>query len=594
MEVKVPYLIQDPLAGAAKFGGAGGSVTVERHTFGREGFCLDGPVSRRVAILDFDPETGELAPGVTFVPGATPDDPGTYAVDDEDHESPGFLAVNCFATVMATLYMFEEADALGREIEWAFDSPQLLVVPRAGELTNAFYQRESKSLQFFFFPQRRRGGGTVFTALSQDIIAHETAHAILDGIAPELYDSLTPQSLAIHEAVADLTALLSALRSNKLRKAVLDDTGGSISGQTAYTRVAEQFASARDHSGKSLHLRSLWNRRTLDPDDTSLDERNRANRANRGEPHMLSEVLSGALYGVLVELHDDYKRRRVRTEGCTEYEASGWALWVASEHFKRLILRALDYLPPGEVSFADYGRAIVGSDQASDPRDSIGRDVLVKNFVHRHIATRDEMTVETNLEIPEIADLDLDAFAAGDWVGYRFVEDHRDIFAIPEGVSFRLHPRLKATKEYYSPTERQRVPVTECIVKVSWNRTEPNPRGFPVASLRQITVGSTLVIDWKTQVVRVRLISDAASTPDDAGADSPGGRLRADRDLMLANLVAIDGLLPGTESGDEAQFNGGARVQVSGDVMRIVGSGRMLHIAAGLDADYDAQNYEQP
>jgi hypothetical protein len=32
-----------------------------------EEFFLDGPVTRRVAVLDFDPATGELSPAVRFL-----------------------------------------------------------------------------------------------------------------------------------------------------------------------------------------------------------------------------------------------------------------------------------------------------------------------------------------------------------------------------------------------------------------------------------------------------------------------------------------------------------------------------------------------
>ena len=86
-------------------------------------------------------------------------------------------------------------------------------------MANAYYHRDSHSLQFFFFPV---GGGRrqndLSLSLSRDIVAHETGHAVIDGIVPSLMDSASPQSLAIHEALADIIAMLMAFSSHNLRE----------------------------------------------------------------------------------------------------------------------------------------------------------------------------------------------------------------------------------------------------------------------------------------------------------------------------------------------------------------------------------------
>lgn len=575
MKIRVPYLIQDPRISAEK----GLANPIEQCTFDSEPFCLDGPVTRRVAVLDFDPVTGVLSPGIRYVAAARKHGHGTYELADErDFAARDFLLVNVFTTVLATLAMYEEKDALGREVEWAFGAPQLLVVPRAGEMANAFYHRESHSLQFFHFPaaQGGPGGTTVFTGLSQDIVAHETAHAILDGIAPDLYQCLTPQSLAIHEAVADLTALLLALRSRRLRSHLLEHTGGSISGPNAYSELAEQFGFNRDHTGRARHLRALWNERNLNPADETLDELNRRNQATRAEPHLLSEVLSGALYRVFAHLHATYRARHAEKKGMSEFSASGWALYVAGEHFKRLVLRALDYLPPGEVSFADYGRAILAADQAAYPRLSAGRKKLVEEFVRRHIvADAAELDVKTKFLAAEVADLDLEILAASDWAAYDFANRVRPFLGIPEGVHFRVRARLRATKNHGSPKKPRYV--DELIFKVSWDRQEDNPGDLPLPALRQITVGTTLVVDCKTRRVRALLRSQASLGPDAGGA---ADQQRQDRDAMLRHLVAQDRLSYGPPGDEDPQFASAARVEESGGLMRIRSSGRMLHIAA--------------
>ncbi|MDQ4137929.1 MAG: hypothetical protein M3116_03665, partial [Actinomycetota bacterium] len=113
---------------------------------------LDGPACRRIAVVDFDPATAApLPPPAKFVPPRSADaSRGAYPVGD-DPESPAALAVNAFGTVFQTIKMFEGKDALGRQENWAFGSEQLLIVPRAGEWANAFYERATRSLQFFWF-----------------------------------------------------------------------------------------------------------------------------------------------------------------------------------------------------------------------------------------------------------------------------------------------------------------------------------------------------------------------------------------------------------------------------------------------------------
>ena len=304
MKVKFPLLIQDQLTAQMK-----GMEPVEYLSKHHEDFFLDGPVTKRVAILNFDPDTGALSPGVPFQHPANAKDPAGYVIKNpNDLNSPDFNQVSVFATILNTMYMFEEPDTLGRPLTWAFNGPQLLVIPRAGEWANAFYERETHSLQFFYFNPESNPDQPVFTSLSHDIVCHETGHAILDGIAPDLYNCISPQALALHEAIADLTALTLALRSGPLRTAVLEQTGGDLKGRTAFSKVAEEFGRASD--SRSDSLRSLFNKRTLDPKDKSKDEFGTPNRVARNEPHDLSEVLSGAFYTVLVKIFEDKRKQK--------------------------------------------------------------------------------------------------------------------------------------------------------------------------------------------------------------------------------------------------------------------------------------------
>ncbi|MES1240742.1 MAG: hypothetical protein ABUT39_03905 [Acidobacteriota bacterium] len=552
MKARLPIMLDDPqfskLAGLADF--------EEFHSRDEE-FFLDGPVSRRVAVLDFDPGTGEILPGARFLPPGKKRKLGSYEIPKhEGVYGRTFQQVCAFATVLRTMYLFEEPDALGRRLTWAFGSPQLLVIPRAGEWPNAFYDRESHSLQLFYIP--RPGGEPAYACLSRDVLSHETAHAILDGIAPDLYNALAPQSLAIHEALADLTALLMSFRSENLRKAVLKATNGSIADSTAFSTVAPEFGQARDPSGASRYLRSLLNEKTLDRGEKGLDTDGLPKKVNRYDPHSLCQVLTGALYTVMVKIHQSL---------ATDYSKSGWALFVGGERFKRMILRALDYLPPGEASFGDYGRAILAADQAAHPEDGQEREWIRDEFVRRAMVTdRAALEVETNVPFKPLKKLDLETLATSDWAAYQFADKQREFLRIPKGIPFHVRPRLDTTKCYYLKTGEKPTPIRELIFKVSWDHVEPNGAGVPIAGGRQVTVGTTLAIDWETRVVRARLTSEW------------GGEQQADRDEALKGLAA---------AGVFEREDDGVRLESLDGLVRVRGTARMLHLShagpAGMD-----------
>jgi hypothetical protein len=560
MDALIPMMIQDPFVSEIK----DMEEPVERFLVQGEDFFLDGPVTRRVAVLDLDAETGELLPGTPFVRPKPERKRGEYAVEDPpDVQSRDFARVSVFATVMRTLAMFEGEDCLGREVAWAFDGPQLLVIPRAGEWANAFYERESRSLQLFSF---QAGGAWVHTSLSRDIIGHETGHAILDGIAPALYHAITPQSLALHEAIADMSALFLSFESRDLVDAVLRQTGGSIRDSTAFNSIAEQFGKALDPEGRSHYLRSLLNQKTLDPADESRDEQDRPNRVDRDEPHALSEVMSGALYQVVVRAHEDM-RQRFSDEGTEALAASGKALGIGGTRLRRMFLRALEYLPPGEVSFADYGRAVIASDQASYPDHGREREWLREEFVRRHMAPDVEsVQVETDLEEPALRDVDLQTIVDSDWAAYDFVTRNRSLLAIPDGVPFQVLPRQDSRKKYYrSDGERE---VHECILKVAWDHTEPNQLGRAYPPERAISVGTTLAIDWDTRRLRSLLTTDHSEEQ------------RLDRDRMLLRMDDQDLLLLDRRGLglDQQPLTSAIRAESLGSVMRVRGGARMLHL----------------
>ena len=571
IRARLPMMIQDPdLADIAVGKPREDWLGLEQEHF------LAGPITPRLAIVDLDPDTETLLDPVQFKLPTGDQKLGRYELkDDDDVSSREFIAVSTFATVWRTIKLFEEQHVLGREIAWGFGAPQLLVVPRAGWLENAYYERDSHSLQFFSFEV---DGKTIHTSLSRDIVAHETTHAIIDGIDPDLYDALDPQSLALHEGIADLVAVLLAFESSRLRLAVLNRTHGRIDESNAFSSIGEQFGDAIAHGPKPGYLRNLCNDVKLPVDPDREDP----------EPHALSQVISGVLYELLIEMHEHFRAYYANQRfGGDEFKASGIALAVAAGVFRRIVLRGLDYLPPGEVTFADFGLAILAADEASPGDKQWGRKLRRKFVERRIVADESDLAVKTNVDDPAVGAVNLQGLVDSDWVAYKFADDNRTLLGIPADVEFEVLKRVVVDGRVEDPDEtaaRKRsedegeaagttgTPFRELLFKVRWSQVEDNPPNFDPPK-RRVQTGTTLVIDWNAKRIR------ALQRPLDFE-----GR-RSHRDRMLEDLVGR-GIVEITPPDVQAHGGGaptGVDAVATNGILRVKQTARLLHIARELD-----------
>ncbi|MGZ5434542.1 MAG: hypothetical protein ACXWID_00120 [Pyrinomonadaceae bacterium] len=570
-KVEIPLMIKDPTVTA---GGRG----VDQFHCTLESEYWDGPVSNRVAVLDFDDQTGELRPGAKFIPAPPKRALGRFDVPrrtdpkypkrkDYVTDTDPFIQTSVFGTVLRTIKLFEHENVLGRPVRWAFDGPQLLVIPRAADWANAFYHRDSRSLQFFFFQAEAAPKDRVYTCLSRDIVAHETAHAILDGIAPDLYNALTPQSLALHEAVADLTAVMMAAESGWLVTEVLEKTRGAIDDSTIFSSIAPQFGAALGRK----YLRQLGNRKTLR--DVSGDE-----------PHELSEVLSGALFAVLVRMHNEHRERFAQEDkwkkfgdrkdpvtgepGDPWFSCSGAAFTAACFRLRNSIFQALEYLPPGEVSFADYGRAILAVDEGGNLNPPFVREWICSEFLQRSIVDKpDELVTKVNFMYEPLDNVDIDDLVNDENVARKFAEDNREFLLIPPGVQFQVRPRQMLRKTYYD-ANRKEVPAEECLFKVSWPHIESNELDKSISKPREILRGTTLVIDLINKKVRAVLTSDRSDYQCHE-------RDRMFKRLMENGLLARDdrALAP-----DGSTLDSVVQLDTKSGNLRVLGTACLLHI----------------
>ena len=486
MKVRVPLMVQDPLT--TRYPGVG-KVVEGMHLKLPEGAMIgDGPSTDDLVVVDRNGDTGVVTAPARFEPPDKRRKMGRFAVADDDIYAPEFIQVAAFAAVAKTLRTLAPDIVLGHPVEWRDPSRPLTIVPRAGEWANALYDRTAQTLEFYYFPDPRDPARRVYTALARDIVAHECTHALVDAIAPWLYESAGPESRAIHETVADLAALLTSFRSGTLVPAVLEHTRGSIRDSTAFSSLANELGAALAHEGKAAPLRDMWNERTM---------------ASCGaDPHALAEVLGGALYRVIAEMYETDWRRHGE-----QYSRSGYWLARASATFSRLLLRAVDLLPPGDASLADFCRCMsVAAERESDSHlyeffigswehDRFLADELVRRGV---LADPDALHVPTLLPGSpfDLAPGELDRIYEDDGIAY--VNAHADELGIPLDVVAEVHPC--SSSSIYFEEEGQPTHIEEVLIKVEWTEGP-------------VRCGRTIVIDGRRrQPIKVLAVGQVRSS----------------------------------------------------------------------------------
>lgn len=345
-----------------------------------------GPKGHRIHVIDYDSSTDtHIAPMVDGLDG----DPFRGVGDiDELVRNPHFHAQNVYALTSATLLRFEEG--LGRRMNWGFPSGahQLKIAPHAFREANAFYTRQDEALLFGYFPSRRK---TVFTCLSHDVVVHEATHAILDGLRREYTRPSSADQAAFHEAFADIVALLSAFRmENVVRFAlvrghrrdqrVIKEESISLDAlrQSALAGLAEEFGSELTGVRGDALRRSAELKEGVDY----------LGQPEFQEVHRRGEVLVAAVMNTFLKVWTrrlealnpvgagKYDLDRVIEEGVT-----------AAAHLLRIVIRAIDYTPPIDLTFGDFASALLTADLEAAPDDrkyqyrKILRDTFAGYFI---------------------------------------------------------------------------------------------------------------------------------------------------------------------------------------------------------------------
>lgn len=388
-----------------------------------------GPTNEYLEVIDYD------FPSKTFYEPLDLNHPDLLAQNGLplSEGRPQFHQQMVFAVAMKTVLDFERA--LGRPVFWAqprfWDSnaadggqasrkldagryypsyiKRLRIYPHAMLAANAYYSPAKAALLFGYFKGEPPAPGLeppwVFTALSQDIIAHETTHAILHGMRLRSVEASNEDSLAFHEGFADIVALMQHFAMKSVVAHELARSRGRLRSVNLLTGLADQFGWATGRRGALRNALDALSeeQRLLDRAvyATSVGEAEAAARIKRisdvTEPHERGQFLVAAIFDAFVTIYESRTADLFRLAGAVPGQVDALpeqlVARLASEACRaatgvmQMCVRGLDYLPAVSPTFGEYLRAIVTADFDLYPDDPLQyRVAIAEAFRKRGIA----------------------------------------------------------------------------------------------------------------------------------------------------------------------------------------------------------------
>ncbi len=300
-----------------------------------------------------------------------PDEDGNYF---HWSDKPEFALVNAFYYTTFTLRMFERYTR--RAISWAFPSARLTIDPHVGNLSNAFYNEQARMIGFHTYTTVE--GKVVSTAENADIVSHETAHAVLDGMRDFWNESFGLGCRGFHESFGDIAAVLVALHDDTLIRRLLSWTNNDLRVSNFVSQVAEHLVEALQKGEVStpehtIYLRNALNAFTYQPFDVLEYLPTDPEMTLSRQEHNYSRLFTGACYDALVGMYEAYGKEH----------SPYMAVIKARDTLGYLVMMAIELAPVGEMDFADMAKAFLSA-------DSIGyegefEEMLIHVFAKRDI-----------------------------------------------------------------------------------------------------------------------------------------------------------------------------------------------------------------
>lgn len=368
-----------------------------------------GPVGDYLEVVDVDPATG-----VAYAPiDLNQPWPLSQGGLRPSEANPQFHQQMVYAVAMKTIHHFEQA--LGRVALWAprivktkngYESHfvrRLRIYPHALREANAYYSPDKHALLFGYFrasesnPGENLPGQTVFCCLSHDIIAHETTHALLDGLHRRFREPTNADVLGFHEAFADIVALFQHFTVPEALRDQIALTRGDLAQQSLLGQLAQQFGhgigrygALRDAIGHVEEIDGKQTWKLTEPKPTDYND--------AAEAHDRGAVLVAAVFEAFLSIYRKRSRDLIRLAtsgtgvlppGDIPHDLVNRLAQEASKtasHVLNMCIRALDYSPPVDMTFGDYVRALITADRDLVPDDDLGyRVAFLQAFRRRGI-----------------------------------------------------------------------------------------------------------------------------------------------------------------------------------------------------------------
>jgi hypothetical protein len=333
-----------------------------------------GPRGYRVHVIDYDSTRDALYPSGRLrvsinCDDRLPEDPWEHTSDTDLLKSLDFHAWMTYAIIMKTLARFELA--LGRRAEWSFNGHQILVSPHAFSDANAFYSDQAQGLFFGYFPAFN-GRKTIFTCLSHEVVAHETTHALLDGLRERYMDPSSPQQAGFHEAFADIVALLSVFSAESIVGRMVDLGMPDLSTKSIdrqnltpdSLRSSALFGLAKEMGSElsGIHGQALRRSVSLPPDRGYLKS------SVYQEAHVCGEILVAAVLNAFLDIWIN-RLKAIGDESSVDRQRAAEEGAEIADRMLTIFIRAIDYCPPTDLQFSDFASGVITADWELNPKD---------------------------------------------------------------------------------------------------------------------------------------------------------------------------------------------------------------------------------